>query len=65
MPRDTMSNLSLLNCRLLSVGCTNLPHVQYTISIFPIQGAIRTLSLRRGLVELEDFGIAHLNKQIL
>ena len=30
---------------------------------FPIQGAIWTLSLRRGLVELEDFGIAHLSDQ--
>ena len=30
---------------------------------FPTQGAILTHSLRRGLVELEDFGIAHLSNQ--
>ena len=32
---------------------------------FTIQSAIQTLSLRRGLVELEDCGIAHLSNQIL
>ena len=32
---------------------------------FPIQGAIWTLSLWRGLVELEDFGMSHLSNQIL
>ena len=30
---DNMSNLSLLNCRLFSVGCMHFPHVQYTIPI--------------------------------
>ena len=34
-------------------------------TIFPIQGAIQRLSLRRGLVELEDFGVAYLSNQIL
>ena len=32
---------------------------------FPIQSAVRALSFRRSLAELEDFGIAHLRNQIL
>ena len=32
---------------------------------FPIQSAIGTLYLRRSLVELENFGIAHFGNQIL
>ena len=47
-----------------SVGCKHFPHVQYTMPISPIQGAIWTLSLRRSLVELEDLGIAHFSSQI-
>ena len=30
---DNMSNLSLFNCRLFSVGCMHFPHVQKTIPI--------------------------------
>ena len=39
--------------------------MQFTITNFPILSAIWTLSLRRRLVELEDFGIAHLSNGIL
>ena len=54
---STMCRICLLfNCRLFSVGCMHFPHVQYTIPISQYW---------RDLVELEDFGIAHLSNQIL
>ena len=39
--------------------------VQYTMPISQYKAAIWTLSLRRRLVELADFGTAHLSNQIL
>ena len=55
--------LSLLNCRFFSVGCMHFPHVQYTILISQYAAKSGTLSFRRSLVELEDFGVTHLSNQ--
>ena len=61
-----MSYLSLLTCRMFSVGCMHFSACVVYDTNFPTQGAIWTLSLReRGLVELDDFGVAHIGDQVL
>ena len=49
----------------MSESRKHVSHVQYTIPIPQYEATIWTLSLRRSLVEFEDFVIAHFKNQIL